>query len=111
MTLTCHDQVTALPPHATVLASSPTAPFEMWSLGDGILAVQGHPEFSAQLVLDKIYPAMVERGCAACSPTTIESMPKHCDPKDGRPSRCAQAAVHSMLRPVKVTAKSPVPLV
>ena len=69
-------QVTALPPSATMLASSPTAPYEMWSLGDGILAVQGHPEFSAQLVLDKVYPTMVERGCAACSRTAILSRPK-----------------------------------
>ena len=56
--------MTALPPDATLLATSPTAPHEMWSIGDRILAVQGHPEFSTQLVLDRIYPTMVERGCA-----------------------------------------------
>eukprot|EP01023_Acetabularia_acetabulum_P068754 TRINITY_DN9805_c0_g1_i1.p1 TRINITY_DN9805_c0_g1~~TRINITY_DN9805_c0_g1_i1.p1 ORF type:complete len:252 (+),score=36.69 TRINITY_DN9805_c0_g1_i1:253-1008(+) len=39
------DQVSDLPPEATVLASSKKTKFEMYSVGDTVLCIQGHPEF------------------------------------------------------------------
>ena len=45
--LACHqDQVTALPPGAEVLASSEFCEFAMFALGEHVMAVQPHPEFS-----------------------------------------------------------------
>ena len=35
------DQVTLLPPGATLLAASDSTPIEMWALGNNVLGVQG----------------------------------------------------------------------
>eukprot|EP01026_Neomeris_dumetosa_P083968 TRINITY_DN9794_c0_g1_i14.p2 TRINITY_DN9794_c0_g1~~TRINITY_DN9794_c0_g1_i14.p2 ORF type:complete len:244 (-),score=40.46 TRINITY_DN9794_c0_g1_i14:1012-1677(-) len=40
------DSVLELPTEANVLASSPNIPYEMFSVGEHILCMQGHPEFS-----------------------------------------------------------------
>ncbi len=40
------DQVTQLPPHSEVLASSSFCPYYMIQCGDNMMSVQGHPEFS-----------------------------------------------------------------
>lgn len=40
------DQVTRLPPDATLLASSPLTPIEIFRIRDQVLCIQGHPEFS-----------------------------------------------------------------
>jgi len=40
------DQVTRLPDHAQLLATSDFCPNYMYQLGESILALQGHPEFS-----------------------------------------------------------------
>lgn len=40
------DQVVALPPGATHLASHPFCPYAMYQIGEHILSLQGHPEFS-----------------------------------------------------------------
>lgn len=40
------DQVTKLPSGATLLASSPCCPNEMYSIGNQILCIQSHPEFT-----------------------------------------------------------------
>ena len=40
------DQITQLPPDAVLLAESEFCPFAMFSLGDHIFCMQGHPEFS-----------------------------------------------------------------
>ena len=50
------DCVVTLPNGAVLLASSPTAPNEMWSLGEDVLAVQGHPELDGKAALTKILP-------------------------------------------------------
>ena len=50
------DAVTSLPPSATTLATSATAPHEIWSRGDNVLAWQGHPELSADAIVAKIVP-------------------------------------------------------
>eukprot|EP00899_Mesostigma_viride_P006657 jgi/Mesvir1/15993/Mv08299-RA.1 len=44
------DQVYKLPPGAELLASSPNTPYEMYAVGDNVLCVQGHPEFSKEVV-------------------------------------------------------------
>lgn len=39
------DQVSELPPGATLLASSTKTPNEIWSMGSQVFCIQGHPEF------------------------------------------------------------------
>lgn len=46
------DQVTALPEHATLLASSPFCHNAMFSIDDQILAMQCHPEMPSAYVRD-----------------------------------------------------------
>ncbi|KAM0939036.1 putative glutamine amidotransferase [Dioscorea sansibarensis] len=48
------DQVSAIPPGAVVLASSEKTKFEMFAIGDQMLGIQGHPEFSEDVVMDII---------------------------------------------------------
>lgn len=55
------DQALELPPGATVLAESATAPYEMWALGDQVLAWQGHPEMDRGSALNKIFPFVRDR--------------------------------------------------
>jgi len=57
------DQVTALPPGAEVVASSPFCPYAAYKLGDQVLCFQGHPEFVpeyAQALLDLRRPHLGE---------------------------------------------------
>ena len=42
------DQVEALPEDAQLLAQSEFCPFAMFQVGDSVLAMQGHPEFSKE---------------------------------------------------------------
>ena len=42
------DQVTALPGHATLVASTDHCPIAAFTLGDHVLGIQGHPEFSPE---------------------------------------------------------------
>ncbi|CAN5843942.1 GMP synthase [soil metagenome] len=48
------DQVVALPPGAEVVASTPHCPVAAFTLGSSALAVQPHPEFTAELSRDLI---------------------------------------------------------
>ena len=50
------DCVTQLPSSATLLGTSPTAPHEIWALGEDVLALQGHPELDRDSALTKILP-------------------------------------------------------
>lgn len=52
------EQATALPPGARRLASSATAENEMFAIGEHVLAVQFHAEFTPQMMLDKILPRL-----------------------------------------------------
>lgn len=54
------DAVTELPPGAVALGRSPTCQHEAFSIGDSVLSFQGHPEFSAALLKDRILPALRE---------------------------------------------------
>jgi hypothetical protein len=51
-------QVVRLPEGAVLLADSATATAEMWSYGDNVLAIQGHPEMPNEAALEKILPAV-----------------------------------------------------
>ncbi|MEM0946042.1 MAG: type 1 glutamine amidotransferase [Pseudomonadota bacterium] len=56
------DQITALPPGAEVVASSPFCDYAALTYGDGIFSVQAHPEFDAdatKLLLDIRAPGVV----------------------------------------------------
>ncbi|KAI5060357.1 hypothetical protein GOP47_0024777 [Adiantum capillus-veneris] len=48
------DQVLELPPDAEHLGFSDKTPFEIFGVGDHILGIQGHPEFSMDVVMDII---------------------------------------------------------
>eukprot|EP00884_Botryococcus_braunii_P004483 jgi/Botrbrau1/14035/Bobra.0011s0001.1 len=52
------DQVLRLPEGAHLLAGSPGTANEMWGYGDRVLAIQAHPELTADLILEKILPAV-----------------------------------------------------
>ncbi|GIL66971.1 hypothetical protein Vafri_20470 [Volvox africanus] len=56
------DQVLTLPPGASLLAMSGTAPHEMWALDNRCLAFQFHPELTPDLVYDKIWTALSASG-------------------------------------------------
>jgi GMP synthase-like glutamine amidotransferase len=42
----CQDQIIALPPKALTLASTPDCPHAMIQIGDNLMGIQAHPEFS-----------------------------------------------------------------
>lgn len=46
------DQVYELPPNAALLASSEKTSMEMFAVEDHVLCIQGHPEYSEDIVLD-----------------------------------------------------------
>ena len=48
------DAVLEPPPGAVILASSPQTECEAFALGDHILAMQGHPEFDAEVVREAV---------------------------------------------------------
>lgn len=58
----CLPQVLTLPPGAVVLASSPTAPYELWCYGNNVFASQFHLEFDEPLVIDKIWTRLTDIG-------------------------------------------------
>ncbi|GBG66438.1 hypothetical protein CBR_g61481 [Chara braunii] len=55
------DQVTTIPPGAELLGSSGRTPVEMFAVGNHVLAIQGHPEFSKEIV-EKFIQLRVEAG-------------------------------------------------
>lgn len=44
----CQDQIIDLPPGAELLASGPICPHAILQIGDHILSIQGHPEFTKE---------------------------------------------------------------
>ena len=56
------DSVTALAPIAEHLATSDTSNFEIVSIGDDIISIQSHPEFSEYEMVDKILPSLKRSG-------------------------------------------------
>ena len=68
----CQDQVQELPPNSQVLASAPNCPVGMFQVGDRMLGVQAHPEFSKaydQLLMetrvDRMGEDVVQSGIAS----------------------------------------------
>ncbi|MCE6990890.1 glutamine amidotransferase-related protein [Dyadobacter sp. CY323] len=65
----CQDQVVALPPDSTLLATAPDCPVAMFRVGENMLGVQAHPEFSKkydqalmELRVERIGQEKVEEG-------------------------------------------------
>eukprot|EP00957_Ditylum_brightwellii_P101720 7752492-Ditylum_brightwellii.AAC.1 len=56
------DVVTALPPNAVWIGTSEYAPYEVYAIGDQVLAMQAHPEFWPELIIDKISPCLERKG-------------------------------------------------
>jgi GMP synthase (glutamine-hydrolysing) len=52
------DCVLELPSQAQVLGHSKSAPYEIFTVGDRALAIQSHPEFTPELMEQKILPAL-----------------------------------------------------
>ena len=65
-TLVLHEShgecVLDLPPGAELLADSGTAAHEVFTVGDRVLAIQGHPEMSRELMVGRILPALRDSG-------------------------------------------------
>ena len=59
-------QVSKVPPLGEILASSPNTPVEIFCVGDTALGIQGHPEFSKDVVED-LLRSRVESGAVPVS--------------------------------------------
>jgi GMP synthase-like glutamine amidotransferase len=73
------DQVLALPPGATLLATQPDCPVAAYALGDQVFCIQPHPEFTPEVsafLLDKRRALMGE-------PLYEQSMASLSEPHDG----------------------------
>jgi len=69
----CQDQVHVLPPNATVLASTPACPVGIFRVGNRMLGVQAHPEFSK--AYDRLLmETRIDRIGAATVAKAIESL-------------------------------------
>lgn len=67
--MSCQDQIQVLPPNSKVIASAPKCPVGIIQIGDKMLGIQGHPEFSAEYVkflmesrINKIDESVIEEG-------------------------------------------------
>lgn len=65
----CQDQVTKLPKDAILLAGTPKCPNAMLQIGDRMMSIQGHPEFSRaydqllmEVRIDRMGKEIVEEG-------------------------------------------------
>ena len=71
--LKTHGQcVTKLPSGAKLAAFSPTCLNEVWFIGNNVLAMQSHPEFTVKLMEDRILPKLSEKGILS-PPEVVES--------------------------------------
>lgn len=52
------DFVASLPPQAIALGGSPSCEHELYAVGDSVLCMQGHPEFTPELLKERILPAL-----------------------------------------------------
>lgn len=75
----CQDQVISLPPEALTLASTPDCPHAMILIGDTMLGIQAHPEFTTaydkalmELRVERIGTEKVEKGIASLALHTSE---------------------------------------
>lgn len=54
--------VIRLPPKATLAASSETLVNEVWYIGNHVLAMQAHPEFTPEILKERVLPKLIEKG-------------------------------------------------
>ena len=54
--------VTQLPSDATLVASSKTTATEAWYVGSNVLCMQAHPEWTPELLVERVLPALVRKG-------------------------------------------------
>ncbi|MCF2516519.1 glutamine amidotransferase-related protein [Dyadobacter sp. CY351] len=80
----CQDQVVQLPPDATLMAETPDCPHAMFRVGERMLGIQAHPEFSKkydqalmELRVERIGEKKVELGIASLELPTQEIMFAH----------------------------------
>ena len=50
LVMSCQDQIQILPPNSKVIAKAPKCPVGIIQIGDKMLGIQGHPEFSIDYV-------------------------------------------------------------
>lgn len=70
-------QVQSIPPGGVLLASSPNTPVEMFAIGRRVLAIQGHPEFSDDIV-ESIIEELLRTGIITVSATVVITMRVWC---------------------------------
>lgn len=64
----CHqDEVLELPDSATVLASSEVCQVEMFSIGDHLLCIQGHPEYNKEILFEIVDRVLNMKLMEVCS--------------------------------------------
>lgn len=64
----CHqDEVLELPESATVLASSEVCEVEMFSIGDHLLCIQGHPEYNKEILFEIVDRVLNMKLMEVCS--------------------------------------------
>ncbi len=78
--MSCQDQIQVLPPNSKVIAKAPRCPVGMIQIGNKMLGIQGHPEFTADYVkylmedrTNRIGEQTVKEGIQSLN------MPKHSD--------------------------------
>lgn len=93
------DAITTLPPGAQLLGSSTHCTHEIFALGDSVLAVQGHPEFTVETCVDLVQTRVEvgamspEQAATAYDSLAIEPPPQPTDPNNPLRHLC-----HSFLR-------------
>lgn len=77
----CQDQVLKLPPESILLAQTPDCPYAMFQVGDNMLGIQAHPEFSKaydralmELRVERIGARKVEMGIMSLELPTSEKL-------------------------------------
>ncbi|MGE3682258.1 MAG: GMP synthase [Bdellovibrionales bacterium] len=72
------DQVVQLPPHAQLLAENEFCPIQMFTLGDHILCLQGHPEFTPEFAKERMDTRVATIGQDTCNRAVSSlSLPTH----------------------------------
>lgn len=79
----CHqDEVLELPDSATVLASSEVCQVEMFSIGDHLLCIQGHPEYNKEIlfeIVDRVLNMKLMEVCPCPSSMSFNVLVFQCD--------------------------------
>lgn len=78
--MSCQDQIQVLPPNSKVIANAPKCPVGIIQIGNKMLGIQGHPEFSAEYLkflmesrINRIDESIIKEGLESLK------LPKHSD--------------------------------